>query len=96
MLSYHVNGEGSLPIWAFLLHFTFNLTSFFVGRLASVGIKLRIRVVLVLVLDKFWSNRDLKMLCTGMSSKHHSWEPEVEVILSVIVSFIILCTQMWA
>jgi len=52
--------------------------------------------VLVLVLDKFWSNRDLKMLCTGMSSKHHSWEPEVEVILSVTVSFIILCTQMWA
>jgi len=31
-----------------------------------------------------------KMLC--MILKHHSWEPEVEVILSVTVSFIILCT----
>ena len=28
--------------------------------------------------------------------KHHSWEPEVEVILSLIVSFTILCIHMWA
>jgi len=30
------------------------------------------------------------MLC--MTLKHHSWEPEVEVILSVIASIIILRT----
>jgi len=33
-------------------------------------------------LDKFYLTR---MLC--MTLKHHSWEPGVEVILSVIVSF---------
>jgi len=27
-----------------------------------------------------------------MTLKHHSWEPEVEVILSVIAFIIILCT----
>ena len=39
-------------------------------------------------LDKFWSKT--KMLC--MTLKHHSWEPEVEVILSVTVSLIVLYT----
>jgi len=34
-------------------------------------------------LDTFWSNQDV---CTTLS--HHSWEPEVEVILSVSLSFI--------
>ena len=36
-------------------------------------------------LDKFWSNQDVLY-----NFKHHSWEPEVEVIHSLIVLFILL------
>jgi len=42
-------------------------------------------------LDTFWSNQDVLY-----NLKHHSWESEVEVILNVTVSFIILCIEMWA
>jgi len=44
-------------------------------------------------LDKFWSNQDVVVVVVEfMTLKHRSWEPEVEVILSVIVSFIVLRT----
>jgi len=34
------------------------------------------------------------MFCTIL--KHHSWEPEVQVIHSLIVLFILLCIYKWA
>jgi len=42
-------------------------------------------------LDKFWSNQDVLY-----NFKAPFWEPEVEVILSVTVSFIMSCIYMWA
>ena len=51
MLSYDVNGKGSLPIWAiFLLHFTFNLiTVFFRPSVRISGFMIRVSVIVPVI-----------------------------------------------